>query len=358
MMAEDTHSHNLSHTRGVPLTDLSGLCFILGERGKLSVKNLANEAIKLKVIEFEPLELGGRLPTRINHRMISLRELNLVTWESREGFNYYSLTPNGTKIYELMKESYQGYGEVELNSALKMNWREILAQSSYVRLFWLKYFMNSVDFNFNSLLKNSSPITITKSLRKEFDNFSTSDDKDDTGYRIISNFWEEKKINDLERREILQGLKRWTEQSYLTDDIVIPDEAAPFAYLSKNSKTEGFINETFVVKSWFTPEHDLAKFEDILNVIIDKRRQGDRINIPDLIIDLSYEHRYSKDNVKEMLTKLFYERRNNYFFERGSQFLIENAFKLTNRDKPAVYYLNLEGSWRTSLVRFGKTKKV
>jgi phage anti-repressor protein len=98
-------------------------------------------------------------------------------------------------------------------------------------------------------------------------------------------------------------------------------------------------------------------FEQLVNEKIDERQQGNRINIPDLIIGLCQDYYYAKENVKEMLTELFYERGNSYFFERGSQFLIDNAFKLPQRNKPEAYYLKLEGAWRTSLVRYGDQTK-
>ena len=349
-MAVDNTFKRRSHTRGIPLADLAGLCFTLGEaESALSVKELANRAITLGILESKPVQRGEHLPTRINHRIISLRELELVNYEQRGGHVFYSLAESGEHVYDAVKEHYQGEGNVELNTSLRYVWRQILAESKYVRSVWLKYFMPRENFSFSELISSGSPVTI---IRVSQDDREGSP-KEDSGYRLRSEFWGEHIVSDVDRREILQGLRRWTSEAYLTDDIVTSTEAAPFAYLSHFRGEDTFVVESFIVKAWLDPDKDLLHFEQLVNQTINKRKQGNRINIPDLIIDLSYEHSYAKDNLKEMLTALFYERRNNFFFERGSKFLVDNAFKVTNKDKPGLYYLKLEGSWRTSLVRYG-----
>ncbi len=46
----------LSHTRGVPLANLAGLCVILGEQAAtLNVRMLANEAIQHGLLDFDPI---------------------------------------------------------------------------------------------------------------------------------------------------------------------------------------------------------------------------------------------------------------------------------------------------------------
>ena len=353
-MAVDNIKKKSSHTRGIPLADLGGLCFTLGEaESVISVKDLANRAIVLGILESELIQRGERLPTRINHRIISLRELDLVNYEQYGGHVYYGLSASGERLYTAVKKHCQSEGIFDLNASLRSVWRQILVESNYVRTFWLKYFMPQEDFNFTELISGNSPVTIIRVSQSDRE----GSHKEDSGYRLRSEFLGEHIISDIDRREILQGLRRWTNAAYLTDDSVTSAEAAPFAHLSAFGADDTFIFESFIVKAWLDPEKDLSQFEQLVNQLIDERKQGDRINIPDLILELSYKHGYAKDNLKEMLTTLFYKRGNSFFFERGSKFLVDNAFRLTNKDKPAVYYLNLEGSWRTSLVRYGTNRK-
>jgi hypothetical protein len=259
-------------------------------------------------------------------------------------------------------KSYVGEGQVELDAHLRAAWRLILVKSSYVRSLWLKYFMPPHDsFTLKELISSNSPVSIIRVALDEREesqyNENVKEKFKDSGYRLRSKYWGEQIIYAVDRREILHGLRHWTNEAYLTDDSVPSNEAAPFAYLSSYTGGDSFETESYIVKAWFNPKKDLPLFERLVNHLLDERQQGNRINIADLIIGLSHEYGYAKENIKEMLTTLFYERHNNYFFERGSKFLVDNAFRLTNRAKPSVYYLKLEGSWRTSLVRFGTVIK-
>lgn len=350
----------LSHTRGVPLANLAGFCLILAEtKQPLSVRELVEGAIRLGIVESEPLSGGGRLPTRINHHIISLRELELVESEHSDGHVYYRANALGRRISASVSSSYHGEGEVKLDSSSKATWRSVLVKSSYVRSAWLKYFMPSEQFTLRELLTNNRPVTIIRVPMDERENSSTETATErfrDSGYRIKSKHWDERIVYAVERREILHGLCHWTNEVYLTDENVPSAEAAPFAYLSAPESESPFEIEARIVTQWFDPDKDLPRFERLVDQILNQRRQGERIGIPDLIISMSNEHGYAKENIKEMLASLFYHRSDKFFFERGSKFLVDNAFKLTRRDKPSVYYLNLEGSWRTSLVRFGNNK--
>lgn len=353
-MTSHSPHRELSHTRGVPLGNLAGLCLILAESKRtLNVRELFESAIKLGIVESEPVPKGKPLPSRINHHMISLRELELVRPEHSRGHVYYSINPLGRRIGIAARNDFSE-GPVELNHRLRAVWRSALSKSLYVRCFWLKYFMKEEDFDLKALLNNSGPITIIRLPNQERENSPdepTTERFHDSGYRIKSQHWDEKMIYAVERREILHGLRQWTNEIYLTDEGVPAAEAAPFAYLSVVENSGPFEIESVIVQAWFDPERDLLRFERLVDNILDRRRQGNRIGIPDLLIAMSHEYGYAKENIKEMLTVLFYERGNKYFFERGSKFLVDNAFKLTRRDKPSAYYLNLEGSWRTSIVR-------
>ncbi len=347
----------LSHTRGVPLANLAGLCLVLDESPHpLSVRELIGRSNDLRIIESKQRLKGSPLASRLNHHIISLRELNLVRSEQSGGHVYYSVNSSGRRMSAALKTNYAGEGQVELDSRLRSVWRSILVKSQYVRSFWLKYFKANQDFSLKDLLSTNSSVEIIRVSAAEREDLI--DDTNvgrfkDSGYRIRSQHWDERVINAVERREILHGLRQWTNEAHLTDETIPAAEAAPFAHFSTPESTP-FEIECFIVRAWFDPRKDLVRFERLVNSMLDQRGEGFRIGIPDLIISMSGEHGYARENIKDMLTSLFYERSDRFFFERGSKFLVDNAFKLTRRDKPSVYYLNLEGSWRTSLVRFGK----
>lgn len=355
MTARPPHKE-LSHTRAVPLANLAGLCLILAESDRpLHVRELVEAANKAGVLQSKPIPKGKPIPSRINHHIISLRELELVRSAHSDRHVYYSVNPMGRRIAQVHVQNLQS---MNLSHKLKAVWRSVLAKSAYVRSFWLKYFMNKEEFTLDSLLAKNSPVTIIRLPTEERED--SSDDSErfkDSGYRIRSKHWGEKVIYAVERREILHGLRQWTNEAYLTDEGVPSAEAAPFAYLSAIENSGPFEIESYIVQAWFDPKKDLLRFERLVESLLDRRRQGNRIGIPDLIIAMSHEYGYAKENTKEMLTALFYERRNRFFFERGSKFLVDNAFKLTRRDKPSAYYLNLEGSWRTSIVRSLATRR-
>ena len=343
--------HNqLSHTRAVPLINLAGLCVILSEsKRSLHVRELVEVASRKEILELDPVPLGKPIPSRVNHHIISLRELELVRSEHRDSHVYYTVTSTGRRLAQVYLQSGS---TIDVSDKLKAALRSVLVNSSYVRSNWLKYFMKERDFNIDDLLAKSSPISIIRLPTEEREeSLSEGERFKDSGYRLRSKHWGEKIIYALERREILHGLRQWTNDVYLTDEGVPSSEAAPFAYLSANERDSHIEIESWIVQAWFDPKKDLVQFERIVDKVLDQRRQGNRIGIPDLIIAFSHDYGYARENIKEMLTVLFYRRRNKFFFERGSKFLVDNAFKLTRRDKPAAYYLNLEGSWRTSLVR-------
>ena len=349
----------LSHTRGVPLANLAGFCAILAEaKAPLSVRDLVERAIGLGFVESESLPVGGRLPTRINHHIISLRQLDLVESEHAGSHVYYRVNALGRRIGATFG-CHDGDGRVKVDSSSKAIWRLVLVKSCYVRSAWLKYFMPRAEFTLKELLRNNSPVTIVRVPENEREDPSTVSAKqfEDSGYRIKSRYWDQRLVRAVERREILHGLRQWTNEAYLTDENVPSIEAAPFAYLSNADNESFFEIESFIVTTWFDPDKDLDRFERLVDRLLTQRRQGNRIGIPDLIISISNEHGYARENIKEMLSALFYQRGEKFFFERGSKFLVDNAFKLTRRDKPSSYYLSLEGSWRTSLVRFGQNTK-
>lgn len=335
------------------MANLAGLCFILGQnRSLINIKELANEAVRRGILDFEVQQRGNRLDTRINHHMIALRALRLVEEESLGGARvHYNLTPAGEQIHAIARQMHLENGVIELNTALRAAWRPLLVESDYVRHRWLKYFMPREDFTYDQFVADAGYVTFCLAPREKRGEGKT-DKNPDSGYRLWSEHWPELVLYESDRREIHQGLRHWTNEAYLTDDRVSEDEAGPFLYLPK-AKDKTFEMESHIVRAWLDPDKDLPLFECLVHQLLDEKRQGDRIAIPDLIIGLCETHGYAKDNLKELLTELFYRRSSNYVFERGSKFLIDHAFNVNNKDKAAVYYLKLEGVWRTSIVRYG-----
>lgn len=336
----------LSHTRGVPLGNLTGLCFALGESAHpLSVTALATEGSNRGIFAMPTPAPGGRLPTRINHHMIALRELELVGSVPEGGHVYYCLTALGRSLCKAATSAYarQGNeGPLVLDHPLRETWRPVLSSSEYVREHWLKYFMTSSDFSYDQLTSLGGSVTILRVPSAE------RHDEDDSGYRLLSDGWPALVMDSLERREIYEGLRRWTNEAYLTDDRVPDEIRAPFAYVQQSDDAGIFEIEAHVVRAWLEPEVDLDRFETMVHESLDEQGQGNRITLPALIIDLSDKYSFAKENIKSMLVELHYQRGNHFFFERGSEFLIRHSFDVA---RPEDYYLKLVGVWRTSLIR-------
>lgn len=350
-MKSKANADALSHTRGVPLEDLTGLCSILDRKGgRLSVMNLANAGIEQDVIYKRgaavpsPVARGARLPTRINHRMISLRELGLVESHPAGGHIFYELTTMGRQLASAVADDYEGCGQVYANATLRSVWRTVLVASPYVRNQWLKYFMETKDFGLHDLIKTDKLVTIFHAPSDER-NGSRESQGGDSGYRIRSTHWPEKRLNDVERREIHQGLRLWTDASYLTDYRLPVDLEIPFLYQTDVGTSDGLRLEYYVARAWLDPESDVERFGEDIRLLLTTWGVS-RTTIPSLIIEMARRGGYAKRNIREMLVALYYGT-NQYFFERGSEFLIRRAFEDV---KSEDFYVQIEGVWRTGLM--------
>ncbi len=331
----------ISHTRATPLANLAGLCLVLHEHGEpLHVSALAQKAIERAILDEAVIAQGNRLPTRINHHMIALRKLELVTSVLWGGHTWYSLTQTGKILARDTRQTYSDSGAPNLDDRLREIWRPVLVQSAYVRHQWLKYFMPRENFTCSELASAGNTITISRVPQTQ--RFG----EDDSGYRILSDYWGERALDEVERREIYEGLRRWTNDAYLTDDRLPKATRGPFLHHG-SPPSSTFESESHIVKAWLSPEKDLSLFETHIEEVLDKREQGNRITIPELIITMCDEYNYAKQNVKDMLVTLYYDGDDHYFFERASKFLIRQAFKGV---KPEDYYVQIEGVWRTGLV--------
>lgn len=335
--------HAISHTRNASLAVLVGLCYVLERSdGTATVIELANEAIRLGLIEGMAVVPGERLPTRINHHMIALRQLNLVSSVRCNAHISYSLTSMGVALAHAAVRMYSGAGPLELDGGLRATWRPILVQSDYVRHQWLKYFMSREDFAYPDLLSARGAVTIQRVPPAQ------RSGQDDSGYRILSDAWDERILNDLERREIYEGLRRWTNEVYLTDDRLPEDIRGAFLYHGGQASQRVVESELYIVTAWLAPD-DLDVFESHIRQVLDEREGGDRIPIPELIIALCDDYGYARQNVRDMLGVLYDERSDRYTFERASRFLMQRAFRGKTSDQ---YYVQLDGIWRTGLVRY------
>ncbi len=333
----------VSHTRNASLAVLAGLCYVLeGSNGSETVAGLANEAIRLGLIEGVAVVPGGRLPTRINHHMIALRKLDLVSSVRRGGSITYTLTSMGMTLARATARMYNGQGRLGLDDELRAAWRPALVRSEYVRHQWLKYFMSRQDFTYLDLLSTCCTVTIERVPSNQ------RSDQDDSGYRILSDAWGERILNDLERREIYEGLRRWTNEAYLTDDRLPEEIRGPFLHDLHDTLDDVVEGESCIVTAWLTPSQ-LDLFESNIEQILHERQGGNRIPIPDLIITLCDDYGYARRNVRDMLTVLYNERGAYYVFERASRFLMRHAFRGRTSDQ---YYVQLDGVWRTGLVRY------
>jgi len=346
-----TDPMHLSHTRNFPLTDLAGLCYILDQAvAPMSVMELANAGIALDVYTHPPagpwklVPSGERLPTRINHGMISLRDLGLVTSQPGGGKTYYELTDHGRSISAATLASYSDRGNVTMNDHLRSAWRPVLVTSAYVRSQWLNHFMGRNDFSYQDLIQTKNRIAISRLPMDE--RVTSRKGAGDSGYRFASPHSEERRLNDLERREVYEGLRRWTDTVYLTDYRLPPEVEGPFLYQTDAGLDMRFELEWHIVSCWLDPERDVEVFTEQVRQVL--RDWGTKSGpIPDLIIYLSRVQGYAKRNIVEMLTSLYYHT-NEFFFERGSEFLIRRAFEDV---KSEDYYVKIEGSWRTGIMR-------
>ncbi len=342
-MVSATVSHNVvSHTRAASLANLAGLCLVLRDQAApLSVGALARKAVDRAILEDDVvIARGSRLPTRVNHHMIALRELQLVAATPGQGHVWYDLTPAGYAVADAARQEYSGDGPLALTDALRETWRPVLVESDYVRRQWLKYFMPRTAFTYSELLSEGVPITIHRIP------MSQRDHDDDSGYRLVSERWGERTLTEIERREIYEGLRRWTNDTYLTDDRLPPGVRGPFS--PRDSYPDDLSESaSHVVTSWLSPANDLDLFEERIRAILLRREGGNRITIPELIIALCDDYGYAKQNLRAMLVALYYERGGDYVFERASRFLMRSAFKDVKSDD---YYVQIEGVWRTGLV--------
>ncbi|RYX84238.1 hypothetical protein EON83_11120 [bacterium] len=384
MESPDTKKEHvkLSYGRGVPLWNLSALCRLLQIEGTdLRVRDLANRGIEQGVFgdKYKFLHEGDRLHTRINHHIIALRCINLID-PAIEKKGVCRLRPRGLDLAHavqrtipdaLVQGSTESWESLEMMEnvqdevlpELRATWREILVQSLYVRSHWLRYFMDREEFSLKDFVDAAKPIRILVSPAHDNENDTILQRRGksipqtaDSGYRLSSHYWPQLNWTEEQRREVFQGLRLWTKQAYLTDDTVLGEVAGPFKHLSsERSKGQEEDNiyefESYPVKCWLYPLRDLDQFVSMVNEVLAFFPGGRRATLPDLIISLCQRYNLAKRNVKEMLSQLYFLRNKDYFFERGSRFLVENAFAIRTTNKPESYYLKLDGSWRVGIVR-------
>ena len=150
-----------------------------------------------------------------------------------------------------------------------------------------------------------------------------------------------------ERMEIYQGLRKWTNDIELTDEVLLDeqsldDEQDLHSILGFGSR---FV-EAYVVRRQWDERTQVELFEEKVRSLIDEVGNGNHIGIPDLIIALCRKERLSKRTVRELLESLYREKGAKYFFERASRLLLRLPFGV----EPENYYVKIDGIWRTGLV--------
>jgi len=178
-------------------------------------------------------------------------------------------------------------------------------------------------------------------------------ESEDSGYRIHSFFskWQTLQIDSSQRREIHEGLRRWTLQVDLVNELTgltgwnsifdIEDE-----YLLRMESKNSRLDRDYIVKEHWDINRPLEQFERMLTQIREQMGWVKRIEIPELIIILALKNHLSIRDIHNLLTRLYEERHANYFFESASEWLLVQ----TGSKFPLDMYVQIDGAWRTSLV--------
>jgi len=317
----------LPFTRGAFLEYICALCAILKQADRpLTERELATLAKDFQ----KKVAARQWSQTRFRHHFYALLELKLATKFNRQ----YSLEPRGQELAALVLQETDLLQRLPTLSSpvLRELLSRIMVESPYVCSEWLKYFMLKEDFTLQELLAAAHPIIIE--VRSN-------------NYCIHWAGGSPKVLNDKERMEIYQGLRRWTNDIELTDEVLLDEQS-----LDEEQGLHSILGfgshfvEAYLVRQQWDERMPIALFEEKVGSLIDEIGNGNRIGIPDLIIALCRRERLSKRNVRELLERLYREKRAQYFFERASRLLLRLPFGVA----PENYYVKIDGIWRTGLV--------
>ena len=318
----------LPFTRGALLENICALCAILKQADRpLAERELAALA---KDVFQKKVSARPSSHTRFRHHFYALLELKLAAKCNRR----YSLEPRGQELAALVLQETDFLQRPPTLSSpiLRDLLSTIMVESPYVRSEWLRYFMPKEDFTLQELLATAYPIII---------------EVKGNNYCVNWKGGSPKVLDDKERMEIYQGLRKWTNDIELTDEVLLDeqsldDEQDLHSILGFGSR---FV-EAYVVRRQWDERTQVELFEEKVRSLIDEVGNGNHIGIPDLIIALCRKERLSKRTVRELLESLYREKGAKYFFERASRLLLRLPFGV----EPENYYVKIDGIWRTGLV--------
>ena len=351
-----TETLQLQHTRGVPLRNVCLLCVILQRLGADAPKReLMLAGRDLGLHSFESVKPTGNLPTRVRHHQYALQELELVDAEGSS----YSLTNKGEKLAEVAEmhnvqpvDVETKEADVSLPGSVRSELRQILCSSKYVRHWWLRYFVPIDDFSLTELVSESRDVIIELLPPEERIGQQTEKFKD-SGYRVHSYFPNRKglRLDESGRREIHEGLRQWSIRLQLVSEVVgwdtvfeIEDE-----FLERIESRNSRLDRAYIVQLHWGTETPIKKFEALLSEFRAQTGGSTRIRIPELVVHLALQKRFSLRAIHKLLHRLYRERQARYFFESASRWLLTQP----SNPFPLESYVQIDGAWRTSIVFTG-----
>ena len=346
----------LQHTRGVPLRNLCLLCAILRELGgDAPRRTLLLAGRDLGLPQLKSVERQGGLPTRVRHHEYALQELELIDIKGQ----LCSLTGKGARLARVTKSldvEPLGRGAENadrgLSEPVRAELREVLCSSTYVRYWWLRYFMAEDEFVLADLVDRGADVIIElippdeRAARRGPD----QDVSQDSGYRLHSYLplRESLPLDETGRREIHEGLRQWCMRMELVDEVSGWDRVFEIEdqYRDRIESQSSRLARAYVVRNSIDLDADIAPFEDMVAALRQRLGSPNRIRVPVLVIHLALEERLSLPRIRELLRKLHSQGHAQYFFEPASRSLLaqpENPFGLES-------YVKIAGTWRSSIV--------
>ncbi len=363
-------TRNLSHTRGVSLLDVCRLCaYIKLEPGfRITATSLARKAKECGLRVFR--ESRNANSTGIRHFWYTLQKLNLVTTSHKNSITTFELTHYGLDLAEITLQQSMAYSldDISVEEAsqdLRMTFIEILAQSAYVRSIWLSLFRDDIDFTYEQLFEKNYPLVIelvNPGYRVDLTKFGYN--WDDSGYRLYPHehsvfrrltvasrenhdFATDPNlgliISDTARKEIVEGLRRWTFMELgLTNESPMEIDADLAELVQKK-------REIWIVRRFLPPDsHTIKHVAEIVREFIQSIGNGRRIRVPDLLVEFSRQESISLTNAKSLLRQLHASYSRHFYFEGASEDVIIDEFNLANNR--FNYHINIDGIWRPTIL--------
>lgn len=346
----------LQHTRGVPLRNLCLLCAALRELGALSPRRAVLLAGRdLGLPQFRSVERTGGVPTRVRHHEYALRELELFHTDGP----LCSLTAKGARLAQLATSfdaqpmySDAEKADVSLPEPVRAELREVLCSSSYVRYWWLRYFMATEEFSVADLVHRGKDVIVelVPPARRDRGAAHYGTGNRDSGYRVHSVYPQRAslRLDESGRREIHEGLRQWCLRVDLVSEVtgweaVFDTEEE---YLTKLESHDGRRDRVYPVCRGVHKTSSIADFEALLSDVRARMGGKTRVRIPELVMDLALHQHMSRRDIDVLFRRLYREKRAQYFFESASRQIITQP----SNPYPLEAYVRIDGAWRSSIV--------